>query len=275
MRTRQGARIIQEGTQLCKAIPTRNVVDQNCTSGAAVITPAHAPKAFGAGGIPELQLYSFSTVAVADFYDFGSELYTDCLRGENTPGRVDEAVEEAGLASGRRTQEDDLGEIVGLWSRLTRVVVVAPWLWLGVCYVYGRSVVFGVTSVDSEISGLLADGYVAFHVKVGTWCCSATIVPRLSVESSVRPSVGTKRKPFRISPFPTKKNELQLLSTSLHVCSVVWLFRFIDLLSFWTYDLQGASAMSCRMPTARTSNAQSRHVQRSNSTVVGRMARVI
>jgi hypothetical protein len=44
-----------------------------------------------------LQLYSLSAVSVADFYNFGREFNADGLRGEDAPGRVYEAVEEAGF----------------------------------------------------------------------------------------------------------------------------------------------------------------------------------
>jgi hypothetical protein len=96
--TCQGACIVQKGAQLCKTIPVCDVVDQDCASSTAIVTPAHTSEAFCTGGVPELQLYSLSAVAVTDFYDFGSEFDADGLGGENAPGRVDEAVQKTGLS---------------------------------------------------------------------------------------------------------------------------------------------------------------------------------
>jgi hypothetical protein len=73
-----------------------DVVDEDGARGAAVVGAGDGAEALGARRVPELELDALAAGAGADLDDLGGELDADGLRGEDAPGGVDEAVEEAG-----------------------------------------------------------------------------------------------------------------------------------------------------------------------------------
>jgi hypothetical protein len=75
---------------LLEAAPAADIVNEDRAGGAAVVRARYRAEALRAGGIPELEFYSFSArglrcFAVGDVHDFGGEFYANGLAREDAP----------------------------------------------------------------------------------------------------------------------------------------------------------------------------------------------
>lgn len=79
IRRSKRSRIVQESWKSVEGSVRCQIVDEDCTRSAPIIRPRNRTETFSTCSIPELQFYSFSSSAIADFDDFGCKFNADCL----------------------------------------------------------------------------------------------------------------------------------------------------------------------------------------------------